>query len=99
MGLWIVLPLVSLSGHFKFLPIYRDFGTELPPGTSAVCNLRSAAALAIMASAVVAATLLVPRGSRRSIFLMVSALTAVLALVGFVYLLFMPFVVIIDSLN
>ncbi|MCO6042405.1 hypothetical protein NG895_00655 [Aeoliella sp. ICT_H6.2] len=68
-GLWIAIPIGVFAGRQILLPIYLEFGIELPAVTQLLVRLYAPVPLSYLSILVLAGILLIPHGNVRRVFL------------------------------
>jgi hypothetical protein len=74
-GLWLAIPIALFIGRRELLPVFEDFGVELPTATQYLLRLYSPIPFAIAALVVFLAILSIPYGSMRRRFMWLACIT------------------------
>jgi hypothetical protein len=84
-GLWLAIPIGVFVGRRLLLPVFEDFGVELPTATKSLLRPYSPVPFAIASFVVLLAIFSIPYGSMRRGFMWLACISGVL--VGAVCLL------------
>lgn len=68
-GLWLTIPIGLLIGRRQLLPVFEDFGIELPTATQYLLHIYSPIPFAVASLGVFLAILSIPHGSMRRRFM------------------------------
>ncbi len=84
-GLWLAIPISVFVGQQLLLPVFEDFGVELPTATQYLLHFYSPYLFTIASVVVLLAMFIVPYGRTRLLFMWLACITGVL--IGVVCLL------------
>lgn len=77
-GLWITIPGSVLSGRILLLPMFDDFGLDLPASSQSVLSFWSPVVLAICCFVVLLAMFTLPYGTTRRRFIRLAGISGML---------------------
>lgn len=77
-GLWITIPIAVFVGRKKLLPVFDDFGVELPISSQYLLSFSSPVLLAIASLIVLLAMFTVPYGTTRRRFIWLASIFGIL---------------------
>ena len=77
-GLWLAIPIAVFVGRQLLLPVFEDFGVELPTATQYLLHFNSPYLLTIASVVVLLAMFIIPYGSMRRRFMWVACISGVL---------------------
>ena len=98
-GLWFAIPVGVFVGRQLLLPVFSDFGVELPAATQYLFALSAPILLTIVSLAVLLTMFSIPNGNQRRLIVWLACITGVL--VGMFCLLsfLLPLVLLLQNLN
>ncbi len=77
-GLWLAIPIGVFVGRQLLLPVFEDFGVELPTATQYLLHFYSPYLITIASVVVLLAMFIIPYGSMRRRFMWVACISGVL---------------------
>lgn len=98
-GLWCAIPIVLFVGRQVLLPVFDDFGLELPTGTRYLLSFYSTILSAVGSLIVLFAVFTVPTGTTRHRFIWLAGILGILVGVACVVLILVPLLSLWRGLN
>ena len=77
-GLWLAIPISVFVARRTLLPVFEDFGVELPTATQYLLHFYSPYLIAIASAVVLLAMFIIPSGTMRLRFMWLVCITGVL---------------------